>query len=158
MDELLARVRAAVRRAVADQPPARRSTPTPSPSTSPPPGVRRDGEEVRLTPTEWRLLEALVSRPGRLVSQRQLLREVWGPGVRAETNYLRVYLAELRRKLEADPRAPAPDHRARHGVPVPPLIAVSLSAVARGCDGRHRTPGRRTVTVPTHTVGDRRTC
>ncbi len=66
----------------------------------------RDGEEVRLTPTEWRLLEALVTRPGRLVSQRQLLAEVWGPGYAVETNYLRVYVAGLRRKLEADPSRP----------------------------------------------------
>ena len=65
--------------------------------------VFRDGEEVRLTPTEWRLLAALVTRPGRLVSQRQLLNEGWGPGYPVETNYLRVYVAGLRRKLEADP-------------------------------------------------------
>ena len=68
--------------------------------------VFRDGTEVRLTPTEWRLLEALVTRPGRLVPQRQLLAEVWGPGYSAETNYLRVYVAGLRRKLERDPSRP----------------------------------------------------
>jgi two-component system KDP operon response regulator KdpE len=68
--------------------------------------VWREGAEVRLTPTEWGLLEALVRRPGRLVSQRQLLHEVWGPNYGSETNYLRVYMANLRRKLEADPARP----------------------------------------------------
>jgi two-component system KDP operon response regulator KdpE len=68
--------------------------------------VSRDGEEVHLTPTEWGLLEALVRHPGRLISQRQLLQTVWGPQYERETNYLRVYLAQLRRKLEADPSRP----------------------------------------------------
>ncbi len=67
--------------------------------------VHRDGRDVRLTPTEWHLLEALV-RAGGLVGQRQLLREVWGPSYGTETNYLRVYMAQLRRKLEADPSRP----------------------------------------------------
>ena len=62
--------------------------------------------EVRLTPTEWGVLELLVRNPGRLVSQRQLLQEVWGPAYQHETNYLRVYLAQLRRKLEPDPSHP----------------------------------------------------
>ncbi len=62
--------------------------------------------EVRLTPTEWYLLEVLVRHPGKLVSQRQLLHEVWGPTYQSETNYLRVYIAQLRRKLEPDPAAP----------------------------------------------------
>ncbi|MEW2162225.1 response regulator [Streptomyces sp. NPDC007084] len=68
--------------------------------------VHRDGRDIRLTPTEWRLLEALVRHRGRLVGQRQLLQEVWGPSYGTETNYLRVYLAQLRRKLEADPAHP----------------------------------------------------
>ena len=105
MDELLARLRAAVRRSAADQPPAPVVTDAFTVDLAAT-QVRRDGEEVRLTPTEWRLLEALVSRPGRLVSQRQLLREGWGPGYVAETHYLRVYVAGLRRKLEADPSRP----------------------------------------------------
>ena len=105
MDELLARVRAAVRRAVPDQPPAPVVTDAFTVDLAAT-VVLRDGEEVRLTPTEWRLLEALVTRPGRLVSQRQLLAEVWGPGYAVETNYLRVYVAGLRRKLEADPSRP----------------------------------------------------
>lgn len=68
--------------------------------------IRRDGEDVRLTPTEWHLVEVLVRHAGRLVGQRQLLQEVWGPDYERETNYLRVYLARIRRKLEVDPSAP----------------------------------------------------
>jgi two-component system KDP operon response regulator KdpE len=63
-------------------------------------------EQVRLTPTEWKLLEILVHNPGKLVSQRQLLQEVWGPQYESETNYLRQYMAQLRRKLEDDPSHP----------------------------------------------------
>jgi two-component system KDP operon response regulator KdpE len=65
-----------------------------------------DGEVVRLTPTEWHLVEALVRHPGKLVDQRQLLREVWGPQYGTETHYLRVYMAQIRRKLEPDPSRP----------------------------------------------------
>lgn len=68
--------------------------------------VRREGRPVRLTPTEWHLLEILVRSPGRLISRRQLLEEVWGPTFAARTNYLRVYMAQLRRKLEKDPSHP----------------------------------------------------
>jgi len=57
---------------------------------------------VRLTPTEWHLVEVLVRHPGKLVSQRQLLQEVWGPRYEEETNYLRVYMAQIRRKLHAE--------------------------------------------------------
>jgi len=103
MEELLARVRAAARRAGSDVPvlttgdlvidlPARR--------------VSRRGEVVRLTPTEWGLLEMLVRTPGRLVSQQDLLHEVWGPTYGRETNYLRVYVGGLRKKLEDDPSSP----------------------------------------------------
>ena len=104
IDELLARLRAAVRRAGAPEPQTldagdlqidlqdRR--------------VLRAGKEVRLTPTEWGLLAALVTRPGRLVPQRQLLHEVWGPTYETETNYLRVHMANLRGKLETDPSRP----------------------------------------------------
>ncbi|MBX7159986.1 MAG: response regulator [Acidimicrobiia bacterium] len=65
-----------------------------------------DGSAVHLTPTEWGVLEAIVSHPGRLVTQRQLLQQVWGPEYGEETNYLRVYMAQLRRKLEPDPSRP----------------------------------------------------
>ncbi|BCJ75135.1 DNA-binding response regulator [Catellatospora sp. IY07-71] len=64
------------------------------------------GGEVRLTPTEWQLLGLLVRNPGKLVSQRQLLQDIWGPQYATETNYLRQYMAQLRRKLEIDPAHP----------------------------------------------------
>ena len=107
MDELLARMRAAVRR-----------------SSTVPAGeeavvetdaftvdlaakkVTRDGAEVHLTPTEWGVLELLVRNRGKLVGQKQLLQEVWGPSYASETHYLRVYLAQLRRKLEPQPSRP----------------------------------------------------
>ncbi len=105
MDELLARLRAALRRAPgAEQDPhveaegfsldlaAKR--------------VVRDGVEVHLTPKEWEIVEVLVRNPGRLVSQRQLLQEVWGPEYGTETEYLRVLMARVRRKLEADHSRP----------------------------------------------------
>jgi two-component system KDP operon response regulator KdpE len=66
----------------------------------------RDGRDVRLTPTEWHLLEILVTNPGRLIAQKQLLQEVWGVSNSNKTNYLRVYMAQLRRKLETDPSHP----------------------------------------------------
>ena len=68
--------------------------------------VTIDGGAVRLTPTEWGLLSELVRAPGRLVSQRQLLQAVWGPAYQKETHYLRVYMGQLRRKLEPDPAHP----------------------------------------------------
>ena len=106
MDELLARLRAAVRRAT----PAEGDEPTVTvPDFSvdlAAKRVLRDGEPVRLTPTEWQLLEVLVRHRGRLVSGRQLLHEVWGPAYGSETHYLRVYVAQLRRKLEPDPARP----------------------------------------------------
>ncbi|WP_353945267.1 response regulator transcription factor [Streptomyces sp. HUAS MG91] len=108
MDELLARLRAAVRRTES------------APGVPEPVVVRaggltvdlvakkaaRDGRDVRLTPTEWHLLEILVRNPGRLISQKQLLNEIWGASQSSKTNYLRVYMAQLRRKLEADPARP----------------------------------------------------
>ncbi|MFI8851283.1 response regulator [Streptomyces sp. 891-h] len=109
MDELLARLRAAVRRA---EPPAGMPDGAGVIETDSftvdlaAKKVHRDGGDVRLTPTEWHLLEVLVRNPGRLVSQKQLLKEVWGPSYGTETNYLRVYMAQLRRKLEADPSHP----------------------------------------------------
>jgi two-component system KDP operon response regulator KdpE len=68
--------------------------------------VVRSGQEVRLTPTEWNILEILVRNPGRLVTQKQLLTQVWGQAYAKETQYLRVYVAQLRRKLEEDPSSP----------------------------------------------------
>ena len=105
MGELLARMRAALRRAApaiahavvttdaftVDLANKRVTTPT---------------GEVRLTPTEWHLLEVLIRAPGKLVTHKQLLQQVWGPAYETETNYLRVHLANLRRKLEPDPAQP----------------------------------------------------
>lgn len=68
--------------------------------------ARRDGQPVHLTPTEWRIVEALTRRPNALITRTDLLQEVWGPGYERETNYLRVYLAQVRRKLEAAPGQP----------------------------------------------------
>ena len=68
--------------------------------------VLRDGVQVRLTPTEWSLLEILVRAEGKLVPTRQLLVELWGPAYETQTHYLRVYVAQLRRKLEPDPAHP----------------------------------------------------
>jgi two-component system KDP operon response regulator KdpE len=64
------------------------------------------GAEIRLTPTEWGILEMLVRHRGKLVTQTQLLKEVWGPQYGEETNYLRVFMAQLRRKLEPQPSKP----------------------------------------------------
>ena len=105
MDELLARLRAAVRRAspAPEAPVVATADFTVDLADK---RVTRGGQDVRLTPTEWQLLEVLVRHTGRLVTQRQLLAEVWGPGYQNEAHYLRVYVANLRRKLEPDPSAP----------------------------------------------------
>jgi len=68
--------------------------------------VFRDGQEVRLTPTEFNLLKTLARHPGKVVTHRMLLREVWGPEYGDESHYLHVYMAQLRRKLEPDPQNP----------------------------------------------------
>jgi two-component system KDP operon response regulator KdpE len=106
IDELLARMRAVLRRSnlAQDQPivtvggaqvdlSAKRVT-------------LESGEDIRLTPTEWHLLEVLIRHPGKLMSQRQLLTEVWGPGYETASGNLRFYMGQLRRKLEADPARP----------------------------------------------------
>ncbi|GAA2436467.1 response regulator transcription factor [Streptomyces mauvecolor] len=108
MDELLARLRVATRRVE----PATKSADGGVVTTKAftldllAKKAKRAGNDVRLTPTEWHLLEVLIRNRGRLVSQRQLLQEVWGPSYRTQSNYLRVYMAQLRRKLEADPSHP----------------------------------------------------
>jgi two-component system KDP operon response regulator KdpE len=68
--------------------------------------VRRDGVEVHLTPTEYRLLSVLVAHAGRVLTHRQLLREVWGPSHAEQSHYLRIYMGHLRQKLEDDPAQP----------------------------------------------------
>ncbi|MDT7802381.1 MAG: two-component system, OmpR family, operon response regulator KdpE [Actinomycetota bacterium] len=108
MDELLARLRAAVRRSAvagADDVDAVVDTESFSIDLAAK-KVRRDGHEVHLTKTEWGVLELLVRNRGRLVAQKQLLHEVWGPSYDTESHYLRVYLAQLRRKLEPEPSRP----------------------------------------------------
>jgi two-component system KDP operon response regulator KdpE len=105
MGELLARLRALLRRGLgeADEPVVRTEHMTIDLAAK---QVTVDGAVVRLTPTEWGLLSELVRTPGRLVGQRQLLQTVWGPAYEKETHYLRVYMAQLRRKLEPDPARP----------------------------------------------------
>ena len=111
MDELLARLRSAVRRSQtasgADAGHAE-STVVAGPLVIDlaRKQVTREGAEIRLTPTEWAFLELLARHLGRLVTREQVLREVWGPGYEREGHYLRVYAAQLRRKLEVDPAAP----------------------------------------------------
>ncbi|WP_370616826.1 response regulator [Mumia qirimensis] len=106
MEELLARVRAAVRRGGLAEVPASavtigRLVLDPDDGTA-----TRDGAEIHLTPTEWRIVSTLLRRSGRLVRQAELLREVWGPAYEKETHYLRVYMAQIRRKLEDDAANP----------------------------------------------------
>lgn len=107
MDEFLARLRAAVRRNSAAADPGEPVVATDSFTVDlAAKKVTKAGAEVHLTPTEWGMLEMLVRNRGKLVGQKELLREVWGPSYATETHYLRVYLAQLRRKLEDDPSRP----------------------------------------------------
>ena len=109
MDELLARLRAAVRRASTAAPGAGEEAVVVTPSFTVDLAAKKvikDGTEVHLTPTEWGVLELLVRNRGKLVAQKRLLQEVWGPTYASETHYLRVYLAQLRRKLEPHPSRP----------------------------------------------------
>ena len=107
MDEFLARLRAAVRRGAAaaetDVPVIETASFAVNLATK---TVHKDGSAVHLTPTEWGMLEVLVRNRGRLVGREELLKEVWGPAYAKETHYLRVYLAQLRRKLENNPAQP----------------------------------------------------
>jgi two-component system KDP operon response regulator KdpE len=106
MGELLARLRAALRRVA--------PTTAEEPSVTTPDftvdfvtkRIHRNGQEVKLTPTEWHMVEVLVHNAGKLVAQRQLLQAVWGPEYGTETNYLRVHMAHIRRKLEPEPSRP----------------------------------------------------
>ncbi|AQA22338.1 MULTISPECIES: response regulator [Rhodococcus] len=107
MDEFLARLRAAVRRHSAATDVGEPVVVTESFTVDlAAKRVIKDEREVHLTPTEWGMLEMLVRNKGKLVGQKELLREVWGPSYATETHYLRVYLAQLRRKLERDPSQP----------------------------------------------------
>jgi len=105
MDELLARMRAVVRRSAVepDEPQIRLGELIIDLAAK---RVTNGQRDIRLTPTEWHLLEVLLKHPGKLLSQRQLLQEVWGPGYADATGNLRLYMAQLRRKLEPDPARP----------------------------------------------------
>ncbi len=105
MDELLARMRAALRRVTPVDEPVLVQTPDFTIDLAAR-RVMRSGAEVRLTATEWHIVEVLVRNSGRLVTQRQLLQEVWGPKYETETHYLRVYMGQIRRKLEPVPSKP----------------------------------------------------
>ena len=105
MDELLARLRAALRRVTAGDEAPRVETDEFTIDLVDK-RVTRDGEDVHLTPKEWDIVEVLVRNPGRLVSQRQLLHDVWGPGYETESEYLRVLMGRVRRKLEVDHSRP----------------------------------------------------
>jgi two-component system KDP operon response regulator KdpE len=110
MDEFLARVRAAGRRGGI----AAERIPALIPTVRTPDFLldfanyraTRGRQDIRLTPTEWRLLSVLAASPGRLVTHVELLRAAWGPSYGRESNYLRVYANQLRRKLEPDPAHP----------------------------------------------------
>ncbi len=113
MDELLARIRALIRRVEADA----ATTPVAIVGhhavdlaartvTRAPDGPAGASEPVHLTKTEWAMLEILLRNPGRLVSGRQILLEIWGPAYENQTNYLRFYMGRLRQKLEPEPSRP----------------------------------------------------
>ncbi len=120
VEELLARMRAAVRRTgtvedlpkiqlghlVVDLAAKRVTRQAPVPAGDGPAGGGGPADDIRLTPTEWHLLEVLLRNPGKLLSRNQLLTEVWGPGYADATGNLRLYMAQLRRKLEPDPARP----------------------------------------------------
>jgi two-component system KDP operon response regulator KdpE len=106
MNELMARLRAAVRRGQEAGPETTEVVVGDLVIDLARKRVARSGTDVRLTPTEWAFLELLARNVGRLVSREQILREVWGPAYEHESHYLRVYAAQLRRKLEADPAHP----------------------------------------------------
>jgi two-component system KDP operon response regulator KdpE len=105
MDELLARMRAALRRVTPVDEPVVVETPDFAVDLAARRATRA-GAEVSLTATEWHIVEVLVRNAGRLVTQRQLLQEVWGPKYETETHYLRVYMRQIRRKLEPVPSEP----------------------------------------------------
>ena len=116
MEELLARMRAVARRAIADGDEPQVQLGDLVVDLAAKRVIReqdgqdgqhgQDGADVRLTPTEWHLLEVLLRHPGKLLSQQQLLAEVWGPGYADATGNLRLYMAQLRKKLEPDPARP----------------------------------------------------
>ncbi|MCW5950860.1 MAG: response regulator transcription factor [Propionibacteriaceae bacterium] len=105
MDELFARVRAATRRAVLPESGAVIITPDFTIDFAAK-RATRGGEPVHLTPRQWHIIEVLVRNQGRLVTHEQLLHEVWGPNYGRETNYLRVFMTQIRQRLEPEPSRP----------------------------------------------------
>jgi len=106
LEELLARLRALLRRSTE---PMEEVTKVETSSFTVDLGKRqitKEGQDVRMTPTEWNILDILIRNPDKLITQQQLLTEVWGPAYAKEANYLRVYMAQLRRKLEKEPGSP----------------------------------------------------
>jgi len=108
--ELLARVRAAMRRRARTADGEQTFTVGPFSVDLAARRVERGGEPIHLTPIEYRLLAQLVRHAGRVLTHRQLLKEVWGPSHVDDAHYLRIYMAQLRRKLEDDPTQPSPWH------------------------------------------------
>jgi two-component system KDP operon response regulator KdpE len=107
MDELMARLRAALRRAAVARPVAEPLIDTGTFTVDlAVKKVWRDGAEVHLTPTEWGMLELLVRNRGKLVTQKQILEDVWGAEYAGRSHYLRIYIAQLRQKLEPEPARP----------------------------------------------------
>ena len=105
MDELLARLRAAMRRAVLPEGQTVVTTPDFTIDFTAK-QVKRGDETIHLTPRQWHIVEVLVRNAGRLVTHEQLLQEVWGPSYGKETNYLRVFMTQIRQKLEPEPAQP----------------------------------------------------
>jgi two-component system, OmpR family, KDP operon response regulator KdpE len=106
MEELLARMRAVSRRAIGDGDEPRIRLGNLVVDLAAKRVIPRDGADIRLTPTEWHLLEVLLRHPGKLLGQQYLLNQVWGPGYAEAAGNLRLYMAQLRRKLEPDPSRP----------------------------------------------------
>ena len=113
MEELLARIRVALRRSRAGEESPVVATESFTVDLAAKRVRTKEGSDVRLTPTEWCVLEILARKPGMLVAQRELLDHVWGPKYHDQAHYLRVYMGQLRRKLEVDPARP------RHLITVP---------------------------------------
>jgi two-component system KDP operon response regulator KdpE len=105
MNEFLARLRAALRRAA----PTEQERDIATDDFTIDLGakqIRKNGDTLHLTPTEWQIVEVLARQRGKLVTQQQLLQQVWGPQYERETHYLRIYMSQIRRKLEPDPSRP----------------------------------------------------
>ena len=143
MDELLARLRVALRRAAPAEEQAVVETADFVIDLAAK-RVTRDHEEIRLTPTEWHLVELLVRHEGKLVTQRRLLDEVWGPAHARDTNYLRVFMAQVRRKLEPEPSRPRVlHHRAGDGLPLRDRDHVVAARLERRAVPRREARDRR---------------